>query len=443
MPVSSIDLLIKNGIILTMNSGMEIFRPGALAIRGDTIVAVGPEKELQGMEVGARKIIDAQGGIVLPGLINAHTHAAMTLFRGLADDLPLKTWLEKFIFPAEARYVNPDSVYWGTLLACAEMIRSGTTAFADGYFCLDGVVKAVDRSGMRGLLCQGVVDFPAPGIPDPAQNVLEAERFVEKWSEYSSSIQPGIFCHSPYVCSTETVRAVKEICRKKQVSFFIHAAETREERSLIKSRYGKTPVHYLNDLQVLDAQTVVVHAIHVDSEEIEILARTGTAVAHCPESNMKLASGIAPVVEMLKKGVLVGLGTDGCASNNDLDLFKEMDTAAKLGKVRYLDPTVMGARTVLRMATIEGARILGLEKETGSLEIGKKADIIFLDLNHPHLVPCYDPYSLIVYSAQGSDIHSVMVDGRMVMENRKILSFDLDEVMDQVVRISRRIISKE
>ncbi len=373
-------------------------------------------------------------------MINAHTHAAMTLFRGLADDLPLKTWLEEFIFPAEARYLNPDSVYWGTLLACAEMIRSGTTAFADGYFCLDGVVKAVDRSGMRGLLCQGVVDFPAPGIPDPAQNILEAERFIEKWTGYSSFIQPGIFCHSPYVCSTETIRAVKEICRKQQVSFFIHAAETREERSLITSRYGKSPVRYLDSLQVLDTQTVVVHAIHVDSEEMDILARTGTAVAHCPESNMKLASGIAPVVEMINKGVLVGLGTDGCASNNDLDLFKEMDTAAKLGKIRYLDPTVMDARTVLRLATIEGARILGLEKEIGSLEVGKKADIIFLDPDHPHLVPCYDPYSLIVYSARGSDVNSMMVAGRMVMEKRKILIFDLDEVMDQVRQISGVIV---
>jgi 5-methylthioadenosine/S-adenosylhomocysteine deaminase len=443
MPVNSLDLFIKNCLIVTMNSGLEIFWHGALAIRGDTIVAVGPEKELQGMEAGAGKILDVQGGIVLPGLINAHTHAAMTLFRGLADDLPLKTWLEEFIFPAEARYVNPDSVYWGTLLACAEMIRSGTTAFADGYFCLDGVVKAVDLSGMRGLLCQGVVDFPAPGVPDPAQNVLEAERFVEKWAGYSSSIHPGIFCHSPYVCSTETIRTVKEICGRRRVSFFIHAAETGEERSLIKSRYGKTPIHYLDNLQVLDAQTVVIHAVHVDSEEIEVLARTGTAVAHCPESNMKLASGIAPVVEMLNKGVLVGLGTDGCASNNDLDLFKEMDTAAKLGKIRYLDPTVMDARTVLRMATMEGARILGLEKEIGSLEIGKKADIIILDLNQPHLVPCYDPYSLLVYSARGADVQSVMIGGRMVMENKKILTFDQEEVMDRVRRIGKEIVSRK
>ena len=443
MPNNSLDLYIKNGIVLTMNPAMEIHQPGALAIKGDTIIAVGPEKELHALEADARKIMDVRGGAVLPGLINTHTHAAMTLFRGLADDLPLKTWLEEFIFPAESRFVNPDSVYWGTLLACAEMILSGTTTFADGYFCMDGVVKAVDQSGMRGLLCQGVVDFPAPGIPDPAQNISTAQRHVEKWAGFSSRIRPGIFCHSPYVCSPETIKSVKEICRGKQVFFFIHAAETREERALIKSRYGKTPIRHLDNLQVLDPQTVVVHAIHVDSEEIELLAQTRTRVAHCPESNMKLASGIAPVVEMLEKGVLVGLGTDGCASNNDLDLIKEMDTAAKLGKVRYLEPTVMNARTVLRMATIEGARVLGLEKEIGSLEIGKKADMIFLDLNRPHLVPCYDPFSLLVYAAQGSDVHSVMIEGRMVMEDRKILTFDVDEVMDQVRRISREIVSRK
>jgi 5-methylthioadenosine/S-adenosylhomocysteine deaminase len=395
------------------------------------------------LEADARKIMDAQGGAVLPGLINVHTHAAMTLFRGLADDLPLKTWLEEIIFPAESRFVNPDSVYWGTLLACAEMLLSGTTTCADGYFCLDGVVKAVDRSGMRSILCQGVVDFPAPGIPDPAQNVLEAERFVEKWSGFSSRIKPGIFCHSPYICSPDTIRTVKEICRKKQVSFFIHAAETQEERSLIKTRYGKTPIRHLDNLRVLDDRTVVAHAVHVDSEEIEILAQTGTGVAHCPESNMKLASGIAPVVEMLNRGVLVGLGTDGCASNNDLDLFQEMDTAAKVGKVRYMDPTVMNARTVLRMATIDGARVLDLDKQIGSLEVGKKADVIFLDLNQPHLVPGYDPFSLLVYSARGSDVQAVMVDGRMLMENRKIMTFDPEEVMDQVRLISGEIVSRK
>jgi len=375
----------------------------------------------------------------MPGLVNGHTHAAMTCFRGIADDMELMEWLNRYIFPAEARNVNPELVHWGSLLACAEMILSGTTTFADGYFCMDGAVRASDRSGMRAVLCQGVVDFPAPGIPDPVQNIPTASRFVETWKGFSDRIQTGIFCHSPYTCSLETLKTVKALCRKKQVSFFIHAAETREEVDTIRTRYGKTTIHYLHDLNLLDDRTIAVHAIHVDSKEIELMALTRTAVAHCPESNMKLASGIAPIAEMLEKGVLVGLGTDGCASNNDLDLFKEMDTAAKLEKVRYLDPTVMNDRTVLRMATIEGARVLGLENEVGSLEVGKKADIILLDLNQPHLVPCYDPFSILVYTAGGADVHSVMINGRMVMEDRKILTFDLNEVLEQVICLSKKI----
>ena len=434
------DYLIKDGLILSLAPDLPETFIGSIGIQGDKIVLLQPEGSKLPLP-SAKKIIDARGLLVMPGLINTHTHGAMTLFRGLADDLPLQTWLDQFIFPAEARFVNPESVYWGTLLACAEMILSGTTTFADGYFCMDGAMRAADRSGMRAVLCQGVVDFPAPGIPDPAQNILTARRFVEKWEGFSNRIQTGIFCHSPYTCSSETLQTVKAFCREKQALFFIHAAETLEEVSLIKSRYGKTPIRHLDNLRILDPQTVIVHAIHQDSKEIELLAKTRTAVAHCPESNMKLASGIAPVAEMLEKGVSVGLGTDGCASNNDLDLFKEMDTAAKLEKIRYLDPTVMNDRTVLRMATIEGARVLGLENTIGSLEVGKLADIILLDLNQPHLVPCYDPFSILVYTAGGADVDSVMINGKMVMENRRILTFDVGEVMGQVNRISRLIIS--
>ena len=439
-PNSKLDFLIRDALILSLSPDLPETFTGSIGIQGDKIVLLRPEDSKLPLP-SAKKTINAKGLLVMPGLVNTHTHGAMTLFRSLADDLPLKTWLEQFIFPAEGRFVNPDSVYWGTLLACAEMILSGTTTFADGYFCMDGAMKAVDCSGMRAVLCQGVVNFPAPGIPDPVQNIPTACRFVEKWEGFSPLIRPGIFCHSPYTCSSKTLQMVKGYCRVKEAFFFIHAAETRDEAAMIQTRYGKTPIRYLHSLDLLDSQTRAVHAIHVDSEEIELLARTRTAVAHCPESNMKLASGIAPVVEMLDKGVLVGLGTDGCASNNDMDLFKEMDTAAKLEKVHYSDPTVMNDHTVLRMATIEGARVLGLEKEIGSLEIGKKADMIFLDLNQSHLVPCYDPFSIVVYAAQGSDVHSVMINGRMVMENRKILTFEVNEVMDQVNRISRLIVS--
>jgi 5-methylthioadenosine/S-adenosylhomocysteine deaminase len=436
----TLDYLIRDGLILTLSPDSPEPFKGSIGIQEGKIVFIQPE-DSQVFRPPAKKIIDARGFLVMPGLVNTHTHGAMTLFRGLADDLPLKTWLEQFIFPAEVRFVNKDSVYWGTLLACAEMILSGTTTFADGYFYMDEAVKAVDRSGMRAVVCQGVLDFPIPGIPDPSQKILAAGQFVENWEGFSPLIHTGLFCHSPYTCSSETLQAVKALCRKKQVPFFIHAAETQEEVFLIQSREGKTPIHYLRALDLLDAQTIVIHAIHLDSSEIELLAQTRTAVAYCPESNMKLASGITPVAEMLNKGVLVGLGTDGCASNNDLDLFKEMDTAAKLEKVHYADPTVMNARTAVRMATIEGAHVLGLEKTIGSLEVGKEADIIFLELFRPHLIPCYNPFSMLVYAAGGADVHSVMIAGKMVMEDRKILTFDLNEVLEQVNRLGQLIIS--
>ncbi|MBA4395406.1 MAG: hypothetical protein C0407_17795 [Desulfobacca sp.] len=304
---------------------------------------------------------------------------------------------------------------------------------------MDQAVKAVDRSGLRALLCQGVLDFPIPGVPDPAQNSALAGRFVDTWAGFSSRIQTGIFCHSPYTCSSETLRKVKSLCRQKGVPFFIHVAETREEVSQIQSREGRTPIEYLQALDLLDRQTVAVHAIHLNSREIETLAQTGTAVVHCPESNMKLASGVAPIAQMLKQGIRVGLGTDSSASNNDLDLFKEMDTAAKLEKVHSMDPSLLNARTVLALATSQGADILGLGIQVGSIEIGKDADIVLLDLLTPHLVPCHNPFSLLVYAAQGSDVHSVMIAGRMVVENRQILTFDLSEVLGQVTRISQWI----
>jgi 5-methylthioadenosine/S-adenosylhomocysteine deaminase len=437
-PNCPLDYLIRDGLILSLSPDFPETFTGSLGIQGEKIISIQP-RESEIPFPPAKKIIDARGFLVMPGLINSHTHSTMTLFRGLADDLPLKTWLEQFIFPAEARFVNPESVYWGTLLACAEMILSGTTTFADGYFYMDEAVKAVECSGLRALVCQGVLDFPIPGSPDPSQNIPIARRFVETWEGLSDRISKGLFCHSPYTCSPETLKIVKALCREKQIPFFIHAAETQEEVTLIHSRYGKTPIQHLHDLELLDARTIIVHAVHLTPTDLELLARSGSAVAHCPESNMKLASGMAPVVEMLRRGIPVGLGTDGCASNNNLDLFQEMDTAAKLEKVHTMDPTVMNARTVLRMASIEGAKVLGLENKVGSLEIGKKADLLFLERSKPHLIPCYDPFSMLVYSAQGADVHSVMIDGKIVMEDRKIVTFDLKEVLEQVTRISQMI----
>jgi 5-methylthioadenosine/S-adenosylhomocysteine deaminase len=438
IPNGTFDYLIKDGLILSLSADYPETFIGHLGIQGSEIKLIQLREDRSPLPP-AKKVIDGENFLIMPGLINAHTHSPMTLFRGLADDLPLKTWLEEFIFPAEAKYITPDSVYWGSLLACAEMIFSGTTTFADGYFFMEEVVKAVEQSGMRGLICQGVLDFPIPGSSDPSENITMARRFVDNCSNYSSRISTGLFCHSPYTCSPETLVAVKTFCRLKGVPFFIHAAETQDEVALILSQYGRRPVEHLEALDLLDDRTIIVHGVHLTPAEMDQLVRSGSAVVHCPESNMKLASGITPVAELIRRGIPVGLGTDGCASNNNLDIFQEMDTAAKLGKVHTLDPTVMNARTVLEMATIKGAKIMGLESQIGSFELGKKADLIFLDRFKPHLIPCYNPFSMLVYSAQGADVHSVMVNGTMIMENRRILTFDLKEVLEQVTQIGQKI----
>jgi 5-methylthioadenosine/S-adenosylhomocysteine deaminase len=433
----SLDILIKDGLILPLSPDYPEYFKGSVGIRGDQITLI--QRSDSPDLPPARKIIEARGRLVMPGLINGHTHGAMTLFRGLADDLPLQTWWEKHIFPAETRFVNPETVYWGTLLAGAEMLLSGTTTCADGYFFMEEGARAYAQAGMRALVCQGVLDFPIPGVAHPRDNISAAARFVDTWKGVSPLIETGIFCHSPYTCSSETLLKVKKICLEKGVPFFIHAAETRDEVFQVSSREGKTPVRYLQALGLLDRRTVIVHGVHVDAREMEALAETGTALVHCPESNMKLASGIAPIAEMAVKGIPVGLGTDGCASNNDLDLFGEMDTAAKLQKVHTGDPTALEARQVVQMVTSRGATVLGLAPWVGTLEIGKKADLILVDMTGPHWVPCYDPFSHLVYAARGTDVDSVIIDGKMVVEGRKITTFDLEEVLDRVKGFSRQI----
>jgi 5-methylthioadenosine/S-adenosylhomocysteine deaminase len=351
----------------------------------------------------------------------------------------LREWLEEHIFPAEANHLDPETVYWGTLLACAEMLLSGTTTFADGYFFMESVAEAVIRSGLRAVLCQGILDFPLPDCRDPSKVISFAARFIEGRQEAFPLIQPGLFCHSSYTCSPQTLREAKALCRDKNCLFFIHLSETSEEVLQIQSRYGKSPVRHLESLGVLDEQTVAVHAVHLEASEVEILARKGSAVSHCPESNMKLGAGIAPVSEMARQGIRIGLGTDGCASNNDLDLFREMGTAARLGKISRRDPSALGSRTVLNLATLGGAGVLGMGELIGSLEVGKKADLILLDRGQAHWTPCYEPCSHLVYSASGADVRTVFVDGRMVLRDRRILTFDVEEVLARVQALSRRI----
>ena len=375
----------------------------------------------------------------MPGLINTHTHAPMSCFRGIADDLPLIRWLEDYIFPAESRFLDPDLAYWGALLSSAEMILSGTTCFADGYFFESDVARAVEKTGLRAVLAQGVIDFPAPGVPDPARNVRTAEEFIKDWTGRSSRIHPALFCHSPYTCSAETLRKSKQTARQLESLFFIHLAEVRSEVDAIQKEHGASPALYLDSLGVLDEHTVAVHCIWLNNKDIEAIAARKTKVSHTPESAMKLASGTPPVVELLEHGIIVSLGTDGCASNNDLDMFQEMDVATKLQKIHRLDPTVLPAEEVVWMSTMGGAKALGLDHQIGSLEKGKRADIILLNMRKPHLVPVYDYYSQIVYAAKGSDVETVIIDGEIILESRNFLSLDMEEVYNHVTPIAEAV----
>ena len=433
-----LDTIIANGCILTANSTFEVIPNGYVGIQEGRIALVG-EITAAGVLPEAKEVIDARNGIIMPGLVNTHTHVPMTLFRGLAEDLPLETWLSEHIFPAEAAFVTPENVAIGTALACAEMLLAGTTCFCDGYFLEDHVAEVVSGTGMRAVLGQGVIDFPAPGVADPRENVAAAIAYVKKWQGRSSRITPAIFCHSPYTCSRATLIAAKTAARELGVLFQIHAAETEQEQELIQAPDLASPIQYLAGNHILDASTLLVHAIWLDTRDIDIIEEQGAAVSHNPESNMKLASGIAPVPRCVSQGIRVGLGTDGCASNNDLDLFLEMDTAAKLHKVHTLDPTVMNAETVVKMATIEGAKAIGLGDQIGSIEPGKLADMIVIDTHRPHLMPMYNPISQIVYAARGSDVRDTMVAGQFLVRDRVLQTIDQALIMEKALALGKAI----
>jgi 5-methylthioadenosine/S-adenosylhomocysteine deaminase len=431
------DTLIHNAILLTCNPAFDILYDGWLGVAGGKIQALG--SGLPQVPLEARRTLDGRGGIVMPGLVNTHTHLPMTLFRGLADDLPLADWLKEHIFPAEREVIRPESVRWGALLACTEMALSGTTTCCDGYFYEEVVAEAVHEAGLRAVLAQGVIDHPAPGAPDPGRNLDLAREFCRGWLGRSEKIRPSVFCHSPYTCSKETLLDAKRLCDEFGLLLQIHVAETRWESEHIRSAHGLSPIAYLDRLGLLDELTLLAHCVWVDDKDIAIIAARKAKVSHNPESNMKLASGVAPVVRMLSAGITVGLGTDGCASNNDLDLFAAMDMAAKLHKVTLLDPTALPAEAVISMATIDGARALGLDSAIGSLEPGKQADLILINTHAPHLTPMHHPASAIVYAAKGSDVQSVMLAGRLLVEDRKVPSVDVEAIMDQAGIIARAL----
>jgi len=434
-----IDILIRGGTVLTLSADGRIIQDAVIGIKGDTIAFVEKNGEPLSRRYRAREVVDARNGLILPGLVNTHTHLPMVAFRGMADDLPLMDWLHHYIFPVEAKYVNRQMVYDASRLAIAEMILSGTTTFCDGYFYESVIARAAMECGIRAVPSAGFIDLPFPESPDPSDHRGIAAKYLARWTARSPLITPALFCHSPYTCKPETLKTVKEIAGEAGVPFLIHLAETQEEVRITKDLYGLTPVRHLRRLGVLDDRTIAIHAVWVDDEEINILGDCGVKVSHCPESNMKLASGICPLTRLIDRGLVVGLGTDGAASNNDLDLFGEMDKAAKVDKVAKMDPTVMGAETVLRMATIGGAAVLGLEKEIGSLEPGKKADIIILDGRRPHLTPLYNPCSQVVYSASGADVKTVLINGRVVMKDRRLTTLDVDDAMAKVTQLAAAI----
>ncbi len=430
------DILITNALLLRESGAGEGVERGFVAVHDGRIDRIGPMAG-QG-DRSAAMTIDAGGALLMPGLVNTHCHAAMALFRGLADDLELAAWLNDHIFPAEAAHVNPEMVYWCSKLAAAEMILSGTTLVADGYFFADQAARAFSETGLRAVAAQGVIDFPAPGVPEPAENIRAAARFIDERQDLHPLLSPAVFAHSPYTCSPETLQKAKALARSRNVPFFVHVAETGQEQGRIAGARGDSPVRHLEALGLLDEQTVCVHCVWVDEEDLDILARRNARVSICPQSHLKLASGMAPLAAMLERSITVGLGTDGAASNNGLDLFREMDICAKVQKIKTMDPVAVRAGDVLRLATGGGAAVLGFEDRLGALREGSLADLILVDLDRPHLQPFYGP-DLLVYAAGGADVRSVIINGKLVMHNRQLLTIDLDETMVRVRDLARSV----
>jgi 5-methylthioadenosine/S-adenosylhomocysteine deaminase len=436
-PRDKIDLLVQGGTVVTMDGKGRVLENGAVAVRGEKIVAVGTAAEIAA-KYEADRTIDATGRVVMPGLINTHTHAPMVLFRGLADDLPLMEWLQKHIFPAEAKNVDEDFVRWGTRLACLEMIQGGITTYVDMYFFENAVAEETARAGLRGVLGQAVLDFPAPDNKTWADAMANCESYVREWKGHAL-VTPAIAPHAPYTVSPDHLKEAHALARKHEVPLVIHVAETEAEVKTVRDKYKATPVAYLDGLGVLDQRVIAAHCIWVDDDDMKVLARRSVGVAHCPHSNMKLASGVAPVPRLLKAGVAVGLGTDGAASNNVLNLWEEMDTAAKLHKLMAKDASVLSAREALELATIGGARAIHRDKDIGSLEAGKLADLIVVRMDGAHQTPLYHVYSQLVYATKFSDVETVVVNGKRVMDGRKVLTVDEKEVLAKAREYAKRV----
>ncbi len=438
--METVDYIIKADYLLTMEGDLSVIRDGAVAVTGTEITDTGTFDNIS-KKYTSKNILNGNGRVVLPGLINTHTHAAMVYFRGLADDLPLKEWLEGHIWPAEEKWLSKEFVSDAVELACLEMLKAGITVYADMYFYGDSAGEATERLGMRAVLGVGLLDFPTKYASTTDEYFKNAENFINNWKT-NEMITPCIAPHATYTCGPDTYKRAKEVADGYDIPLHTHLAETKWEVSEIQNRYGKTPVEYLESIGFLSARLFAAHCVWLTDKEIEILAERKVGVSHCIESNLKLASGFAPVAKMLKAGVKVSFGTDGAASNNDLNVLSEMSTAAKVQKAVSDDPTVLDSKTALLMATKYGAETLGLGDTLGTLKKGKKADLLIANINKPHLVPIYDIYSHITYSMRPTDIETVMVNGRIVVENAALKTADENEILSRAKEWQEKIKEK-
>jgi 5-methylthioadenosine/S-adenosylhomocysteine deaminase len=440
--VEELELIIKGGTVLTMTPDSEPLPDGAVAVRGGEIVAVGPASDVLA-HAGSARVLDAGGGLILPGFVNTHTHLAMVLLRGLADDLPLKEWLEQHIWPAERALMNAETVALGSRLAAAECLKAGVTTVCDMYFHAERIIGVVKEVGLRAVVPESLIDFATPSCPSPEYALARQRELLERYRD-DPLVVPAVAPHSPYTVSAENLVKEAELAEEFGAPLIIHVAETRWEAETIQSSKGVTPVAYLADLGILGERTVAAHCVHVTEPDLDLLAEFEVGVASNPASNLKLGSGVAPLPQMLARGIKVSFGTDGAACNNTLDLLRDAQMAALLYKGLGGNPTVMPARTLAELLTIGGARVLGLEHRIGTLEVGKRADVICLAADQPHAVPLFDAFSHLAYAARAADVRHVVVDGNVVVTDHNLVRVDetalLAEIRDAAARVHAAVV---